>query len=384
MRVLVAGAGPVGLAAALLAAADGLTVTVLEAEPESAPRPGSRAIFLHRVSLDTLAAADPALADGLIASGLTWRGKTTLWRGQEVFHKSYPAVPVSQAPFASLPQQHIESQLRSACQRAGVRIRWGTRVTAVAAGPSHVEVTSSAAVHRAEFLIGADGARSAVRAAIGARLTGDRADNAFVVMDLYDDSHHPLPPVRVFHYQHPGAGGRNVLLVPFRGGWRVDLQCRAADDPEALVSSPGRWLAPLLPAGHSANVTWASHYRFQQLVASRFVDSSGRVLLAGEAAHLFAPFGARGLNSGIADAAAAVRAVRSDAVDDYGVARRTAALRNQAAAGRALRHLLARDPFSRLRQATAAGLARRWPAAGAWLDSAPYGPRDAGIPGSLY
>jgi 3-(3-hydroxy-phenyl)propionate hydroxylase len=203
-------------------------------------------------------------------------------------------------------------------------------------------------------------------------------------MDLNDDSHHPLPPTRVFHYQHPGADGRNVLLVPFRGGWRVDLQCRPGDDPSGLASDPRRWLAPLLPEGHSAEVTWASHYRFQQLVASRFVDSSGRVLLAGEAAHLFAPFGARGLNSGIADAAAAVRAVRSDAVDDYGATRRTAALRNQAAAGRALRHLLARDPFTRLRQATAAGVARRWPAAGTWLDSAPYGPRDAGIPGSLY
>jgi 3-(3-hydroxy-phenyl)propionate hydroxylase len=397
MHILVAGAGPVGLAAALLAAARGLSVTVLEAEPESAPRPGSRAIFLHQASLDTLRMADPLLADSLVASGLTWSGKTTLWRGRSVFHRTYPAMPVSQAPFASLPQAWIESELRSACRRAGVRVLWKAPVTGVDAGPAHVDVTTAdRAVHRAAYLIGADGARSAVRAAIGARLTGERADNTFVVIDLNDDLHHPLPSTRTFHYRHPVAGGRNVLLVPFRGGWRVDLQCHPGDDAGALTGDPARWLAPLLPAGHRADVTWASQYRFQQLVADRFVDASRRVLLAGEAAHLFAPFGARGLNSGIADAAAAVRAVSSSsgaaegasavgsAVASYGALRRAAALRNQAAAGQALRHLLARDPLTRLRQEMAAAAARRWPAAATWLDRAPYGPRDAGIPGSRY
>jgi 3-(3-hydroxy-phenyl)propionate hydroxylase len=378
MNILIAGAGPVGLSAAVLATAQGHQVTVLESEPESGPRPGSRAIFLHRASLDTLAAADPVLADALAGEGLTWRGKQTMWGGREIFRKTYPARPVSHAPFASLPQQYIESHLRSACQRAGVRVQWNTPVTDVVTGPDHVE----AGGHRGAFLIGADGARSAVRTAIGSRLTGARADNAFIVVDLNDDLHHPLPPFRVFHYRHPGAGGRNVLLVPFRGGWRVDLQCRPGDDPAALVADPHRWLRPLLPAGHTADITWASQYRFQQLVADKFTD--GRVLLAGEAAHLFAPFGARGLNSGIADAAAAVQAIGapSGGLANYGHLRRAAALRNQAAAGRALRHLLARDPVTRWRQHAAA--ASRLPTAATWLDSAPYGPRDAGIPGSLY
>ncbi|MFC7586635.1 FAD-dependent monooxygenase [Nonomuraea antimicrobica] len=72
----------------------------------------------------------------------------------------------------------------------------------------------------------------------------------------------------------------------------MDLQCRAGDDPAALAADPRSWLRPLLPSGHACEIIWSSHYLFRQAVAQTF--TVGRVLLAGEAAHLFAPFGARG------------------------------------------------------------------------------------------
>jgi 3-(3-hydroxy-phenyl)propionate hydroxylase len=390
--VLVAGGGPVGLSAALLCAARGLTVTVLEAQAETAERPGSRAIFLHGASLDILARADLALAQRITEAGLTWRGKHTLWAERTVYRKAYTPVPSDntskrRTPFVSLSQQRVEYELRRACRQAGVELVWQAPVGIVDVQPDYIEVDAGQRF-RAQFLIGADGARSTVRTAIGSRLHGARTDASFVVVDLAAEPRQAAE--RVFHYRHPAAGGRNVLMVPFQGGLRVDLQCRPGDDIDALAAAPATWLAALLPFGHRADITWTSQYRFHQLVADRFVDPGHRVLLAGEAAHLFAPFGARGLNSGIADAAAAAIAVSrtgfaaTHALTEYQDTRRQAALRNRDASGQALRHLLATGPVTRYRQQAAARIARRWHRAGEWLDRMPYGPRDAGIPGSIY
>jgi 3-(3-hydroxy-phenyl)propionate hydroxylase len=118
------------------------------------------------------------------------------------------------------------------------------------------------------------------------------------------------------------------------------------------------------------------------VIADTFTDRHDRVLLVGEAAHLFAPFGARGMNSGIADAASAAGAVadalQADgraAIARFAAERRTAAEYNRAAAGTALAHMEPRDPRMRLKLHAAALLAPRWQRAGAWLDAAPYGPR---------
>ncbi|WP_278265309.1 NAD(P)/FAD-dependent oxidoreductase [Nocardia sp. AG03] len=387
--VLVAGGGPVGLATALFCAARGLVVTVLEAESETAVRAGSRAIFVHGDSLRAFGQADPVLAERLAERGMVWSGKHTLWAGRTVFRKSYPPCRSDAPPFTCLSQRDLETELRGACRNAGVRLVWQTPVETVTVAHGHVEVGSG---HRASFLIGADGARSAVRTAIGTRLAGTRGDASFVVVDVADDPDR-APRERVFHYRHPAAGHRHVLLAPFRGGVRVDLQCHPTDDIAALTADAATWVAPLLPEGTRPELTWISHYRFEQSVAETFVDGGRRVLLVGEAAHLFAPFGARGLNSGVADAAAAADAVvdsitaggsRTEAVLRYDALRRGAAVRNRAASDQALRQLLAADTATRARQRGAAAVARYRGSAGAWLDRLPYGPADAGIPDSRY
>ncbi|WP_336082801.1 FAD-dependent monooxygenase [Nocardia sp. SSK8] len=389
--VLVAGGGPVGLTVALLCAARKLSVTVLEAEPESSVREGSRAIFLHGASLRTLATADPALAHRVSNSGVTWDGKHTLWAGRTVFRRAYPVRPDRPRPFTSLSQRDLETELRLACRTAGVRLVWETPVRQVCVRADEVEVGSG---HRGRFLIGADGARSTVRTAIGTRLSGTRSDASFLVVDVADDPRRPPRGCeRVFHYRHPAVGHRHVLAAPFRGGLRIDLQCRPTDDIASLTADPAAWIGPLLPGDRPCEITWTSHYRFRQAVADTFVDAGHRVLLVGEAAHLFAPFGARGLNSGIADALAAAdavadsladRATRADALTAYDTARRGAAVRNRLATGQALHHLLATDRLTRTRQRAAALAAPHWAPAGAWLDRIPYGPRDAGIPGGPY
>jgi 3-(3-hydroxy-phenyl)propionate hydroxylase len=371
--VAVVGAGPVGLAAALAAHALGLDPVLLEARPRTAARPGSRAIFVHRATLDHLDRVSPGLGESVFAQGLVWRTKRTLWAGRQVHVRTY--APTAAVPFTSLPQTAVEDLLLRACDAAGIRSVWGDPVQEVHSTPDGVRLrTEGGAVHDAGHVIAADGARSRVRAQAGIALQGDTSTTEFVVLDVAADVRSD-DAERVFHYRHPGAGGRNVLLVPFRGGWRVDVQCRAGDDARDLVARAPEWLPRVLPQAPDPRITWSSVYRFQQRVADRFTDAHRRVLLAGEAAHLLPPFGARGMNSGIGDAVAAARAVRAGSVDHYARSRRAAAEANVRAAGAALDHLLATGAGRRCLQWAAATASPVWPRAGHWLDTAPYGPR---------
>ena len=287
---------------------------MLEAEPEDRQRPGSRAIYLHRETLAFWDSINAGLGAEIAAHGITWSAKRTYWRGDLVYEKTYPpGDPSKPPPFTSLPQVVTERLLFDACKAAGVEFVWGRPVTAVETAPGGVTIHAGGGEPvRAPYLIAADGARSAVRQSLGIAMSGSRSENHFVIVDIAEDDDRPLPPARIFHYEHPAVEGRNVLLVPFAGGWRADLQCRPTDDPAHFNDEQGvrRWIAQVLPAYYADRVTWISTYQFLQVVADRFTDDHRRVLLAGEAAHLFAPFGARGLNSGVPDAIAAATARR--------------------------------------------------------------------------
>ncbi|MYS89340.1 MULTISPECIES: FAD-dependent monooxygenase [Streptomyces] len=378
--VLVVGAGPVGLSAALALRAHGLPAVLLEAEPEDRERPGSRALFVHRETLGLLDAMRPGLAAEITSYGRTWHTRRTLYRGREVYARSFPP-PSGPPPFTSLRQTDTERFLRAACAQAGVEFVWGARVTGVRTTGTEVRVTDEdGRVWAGAFAIAADGARSTVRRELGIALEGTRGEGFHVVVDVADVPGAELPLERVFHYEHPGVGGRSVMRVPFTGGFQVDLQCHDDDRPEEYGTEEAvrRWLPSVVGDGYGERILWVSTYRFLRKVAASFTDPHRRVLLAGEAAHLFPPFGARGMNSGIADAAAAAEAIAAgtgEAVASFAEVRRAAALFNSAAAGAALDHLRPRRRTVRVGQRAAAALAPVVPWCGSWLEHAPYGPR---------
>lgn len=386
--VLIVGAGPVGLASALALRARGVPVLVLEAEPADRIRPGSRAIFVHRESLELLESVRPGLGRRISDAGLVWPIRRTTFRGRTVYRHTYPPPPPGRLPpSTSLPQVETERFLLDACLDAGVDIAWASPVTGVKSTSEEVVLTTaSGREFRSGYVVAADGSRSTVRSALDIPMEGSRSEAPFVIVDVAEAPDRPMDTERVFHYEHPGVEGRNVLLVPFTGGWRVDLQCREDNDPEEFSSDQGvrRWLARVIDPAYAERVLWVSTYRFLQAVASDFTDPDRRVLLVGEAAHLFAPFGARGMNSGIVDALSAAEAIRhardhpaeaSAAVDHFAADRRDAALYNCAAAGAALRHMQAASRWLRVKRRLAAAVAPRLTPAGRWLDAAPYGPR---------
>jgi 3-(3-hydroxy-phenyl)propionate hydroxylase len=384
LPVIVVGAGPVGMTAALALRALDVPVTVIEADAEDRSRPGSRAIFLHRESLEHLESVSEGLGWEIARHGIVWTTKKTYYGEDLVYERTYPPPDPTRLPHSTnLSQVVIEQLLLDACKRAGVELVWEQELVSSTTSPDGVVLrTARGDEWHAAYVIGADGARSVVRSEAGIELEGPRIEDSFVIVDVAEDEGSPLLPERVFYYEHPAVQGRNVLLVPFAGGIRADLQLRRDDDPEQFNDEEGvkRWIARVLPEKYADRITWVSTYRFYQVVASAFTDEHRRIALVGEAAHLFAPFGARGLNSGIPDALVAAGAIADGtptAIEHFASTRREAALYNREASNLALRHMQANGWSIRMRRRLMAEVAKRGIKAGAWLDSSPFGPRAA-------
>jgi 3-(3-hydroxy-phenyl)propionate hydroxylase len=378
---------------ALALHARGVPVEILEADSADRDRSGSRAIYVHGSTLKTLERVHPGLGKDLVEEGMVWPTRRTCWRGKEVFSRTYdtPGGDGEIPHFSSIPQVRTEAYMHEALADCGIDIHWDAEVETVETSPDGVYVeTADGREWETPYLVGADGGGSTVRNEIGANFEGDQSKNSFIIADVDEVEEDPHPSERLFHYDDPAVGGRNVMLVPFTGGWRLDIQCLPDDDPDELCSDEQmeEFVRTVMGERYVDNLTWVSSYKFLQVMADTFVDEHRRVLLAGEAAHLLAPFGARGMNSGIADAdeaasaiavayRAKTRGVARDEVELYAARREKAAEYNLNAAGQALEYLQGDNPETVLRKEAAASLADHFEPAGEYLDDAPYGPHDA-------
>ena len=301
-----AGGGPVGLMAALALAGAGHAVTVFEADTGVCD--GSRAICISRRSLqllDRLGVAAPFLA-----KGLPWTEGRSYLGTAEVFHLRMAQSPADRfPPFINLQQYHAERSLVDACVASGrVDIRWGHRIAGVKTDPDgadlaveHGGVVSDA---RADWLIAADGARSLVRAGLGLALEGQSFERRYLITDIELTCDWPTER-KVWFDPISNPGSTIIMHRQPDDVWRVDCQLLEQEsDAEALKDENirARIAAHLAMVGLNGpwRLLWKSIYRAHTLSLRDYVH--GRVLFAGDAAHLVPIFGVRGLNSGLDDA----------------------------------------------------------------------------------
>jgi 3-(3-hydroxy-phenyl)propionate hydroxylase len=374
--VVVLGNGPVGQTAALMLARWGLPVVLLDRRPHRDPA-GSKSIVQQR---DVLDAWDAVGAGRRIADeGITWTTARTFYRDAELFAVTF-ADPGRSAfpPFVNISQSRTE-QILDECVAGQplIGVRWGHEVTGLAQDAGGVTLTCATehgpVVLRAAYVVACAGAHGdEVRAMLGVRFGGQSFGDRFLICDIRTD----LPGwarERRFYFDPPWNPGRQVLIHPCPDAmYRIDWQV-PGDFDEAAGARDDRIRAII--GDRPYEVVWSSVYRFSSRVTDRM--RAGRVLLAGDLAHQFSPFGARGLNSGVQDAenaawkiAFVLRGWAPDTLlDSYHAERHAAARENLEVTSATMRFLVPATDAERRHRLTTLDRAGTDPAARAAVDS---------------
>ncbi|WP_101790965.1 FAD-dependent oxidoreductase [Nonomuraea indica] len=346
VKVLIVGAGPVGLMAACELRRRGVPADIVDAAPE--PGAGSRAILLWPPSLESyrdLGILEEARKRGVAVDALSYHvGGTTL---------RLPLAP-TMAPLI-LPQQDTTELLQDELRRLGGDVRRGLRVVGLTQDQNSVTVTAREADGRevtmeTEWLIAADGFRSTVRDLIGADFTGAPLPITFLLAEGRMEGDYDT---RAVNYYLGRAGV--VLVAPLPGG-RVRISGAVPEGTELTGETGQRLLDERGPGGlRLTDLTMNTLFTSHERIASPL--RAGRCFLAGDAAHVHSVVGGQGLNLGFADARnlawklAGVLDGRyaPQILDSYDVERRAAAEQTVRATGRMARQAVLSPVAHRIR-----------------------------------
>ena len=299
--VLVVGAGPVGLTAACQLARQGVPVRVVDTLAE--PTTESRAVSIHARSMEMLAAL--GVAPRLEALGRRIPALEMIdGRTGEVRTRLDVTDIPSRYPFIlDIPQPDTEAVLAERATELGVVVERGVTLTGLAQDADGVEVTLHSATGeetaRVGWVVGADGGHSTTRTLAGTKLEGGFHGQHFAMADVDVDTTWAPDAIRMF--THPEGMGILFPLVGARARIMFMVEQPAAGTEPTLAQ-----VQALADTRMNGTVTvrdprWLTYFEVHhaQVPAYRF----GRVLLAGDAAHIHSPAAAQGMNTGIQDAA---------------------------------------------------------------------------------
>ena len=304
--VVVIGAGPIGLAAAIDLAQHDVPVVVLDDNDKVSF--GSRAICFAKRPLeilDRLGCGEP-----MVDKGVIWNTGKVFFDERQVYgFDLLPEDGHKRPAFINLQQYYFELYLvervrELQAEGKPIELRGKARVLAIAAKDDHVEIKVDTPDGpydlEADWLIACDGAGSPARSMLGLDFVGRVFEDNFLIADVVMEA--DFPTERWFWFDPPFNRGQSALLHKQPDNvWRIDLQLGWDIDkeeekkPENVIPR----LKTMLGEDAKFELEWVSIYTFQCRRMEKF--RHGRVLFAGDAAHQVSPFGARGANSGLQD-----------------------------------------------------------------------------------
>jgi 3-(3-hydroxy-phenyl)propionate hydroxylase len=305
--VVVVGAGPVGLGAALDLQRQGTPVLLLDEDDTVSV--GSRGVCYAKRALEILDRY--GVGDAVCDKGVSWNVGRTFFREQEVYNFNLVPEPDHHRPgMVNLQQYYLEEYMAArAAALPDIDLRWRNKVVSVAQSGQgvtlKVETEDGFYTVEAEWLIAADGARSPIRRMLGLDVEGKIFMDRFLIADVVMKA--DFPAERWFWFDPPFHPGQSVLLhkqtdsvfrIDFQLGWDADPE--EEKKPENVIPRIKAMLGAFDGTAREFELEWVSVYTFQCRRMASF--NHGRVLFVGDAAHQVSPFGARGANSGLQDA----------------------------------------------------------------------------------
>jgi 2-polyprenyl-6-methoxyphenol hydroxylase-like FAD-dependent oxidoreductase len=320
--VLIIGAGPTGLTLAASLLANGTRVMIVDRQAEGANT--SRAGAINARTLEVLEGLDVSrrmVKEGVRAPNFTIRdGKNVL------IPIDFSGLPSAYPYTLLLPQNDTERLLlERVVELGGEVIRPKVLATLVQDVDGVTATFEDGDVIRAAYIVGADGMHSTVREQAGIGFHGDKYEQSFVLADVRLTGEAPTDEVVLFW----AAAGLTVVAPLPNGAFRVVApvddapEVPSADFVQRILDDRGYGVGRMTVAV----VVWGSRFRIHHRVADTY--RSGRILLAGDAAHVHSPAGGQGMNLGIQDAVALAEALTvvlggapDTVLDDYAAARR--------------------------------------------------------------
>lgn len=300
--VVVVGAGPVGLAAAIELAQSGVPVVVLD--DDDTVSVGSRGVCYAKRALEVLDRI--GVGDPCVAQGVSWNVGRTFFREEEVYNFNLLPQPDHKRPgMINLQQYYLEEyEVRRAMELPNLDLRFRNKVVSVQpqgqGATLQVETPDGIYTLETDWLVVADGARSAIRRMMDLEIDGKIFMDRFLIADVVMKA--DFPSERWFWFDPPFHPGQSVLLhrqsdnvyrIDFQLGWQADPE--EEKKPEKVIPR----IKAMLGDDREFELEWVSVYTFQCRRMQQF--RHGHVLFVGDAAHQVSPFGARGANSGIQD-----------------------------------------------------------------------------------
>lgn len=300
--VVVVGAGPVGLSAAIDLASQGQEVLLIDNDDTVSI--GSRGVCYAKRALEVLDRM--GCGDKFVQKGVSWDVGRTFLREGEVFNFNLRPEEHHHRPgMINLQQYYLEEYLvERARQLPNLQMRFKSNVISVVPGDERVtvrvETPDGPYSLTTDWLVVADGARSPIRTMLGLDIEGKIFLDRFLIADVVMKA--DFPAERWFWFDPPFHPNQSVLLhkqadnvwrIDFQLGWQADPQ--EEKKPENVIPR----IKAMLGDEREFELEWVSVYTFQCRRMNRF--NHGRVLFVGDAAHQVSPFGARGANSGIQD-----------------------------------------------------------------------------------